>query len=336
MSADKTASLIRVIAGLKKLTRSRDRTLTQYSLVNTVIEIIHCQCCRLYSVKQSNGSIELQIAAMGQRKNLRKPILTSSKLHELVTQTIETREISITGPTGELLVVIPILQHDETEVDVLVIDCEEFTEEHIELTQGLLDIYCNFLSLVQAHAQDKLTGLLNRATLEETLEGIIARQAIIKERRAEPVQYWVAVIDIDHFKKLNDNYGHLFGDEILLLVAQQIKNSFREDDKCYRYGGEEFLVILKVDSKERALSACERLRQAIEGRVFPQDIKVTVSIGLVQINNQKNTSSIIGQADQALYFSKESGRNRLSDFGDLIAAGVFKQDNAVSGSIDLF
>lgn len=336
MSLEKTAPLIKVVAGLQQLTGDRDRTLIQQSLMNTLLDVLPCHCCRLYTVLPRSVSIELEIAAMANQATEQSTVDAREDLADLVQTALAAKEVSINSNGEGLLVVLPVFIRDESCAEALILECEKFDDEDMILTNGLLTIYSNFLSLVKEHSQDKLTGLLNRATLDDTLARIIAKQPEYIDRRAGAAEYWVAVIDIDHFKPLNDNYGHLFGDEILLLVAQQIKNSFRDDDKCYRYGGEEFLVILKVASSEHAHKACERLRRSIEERIFPQDIRVTVSIGLVQIDGQRNTSLVIGQADQALYYSKQSGRNKLSCYEHLLAAGIFKQDNVESGSIDLF
>jgi diguanylate cyclase (GGDEF)-like protein len=191
-------------------------------------------------------------------------------------------------------------------------------------------LYRNFLSLISEGERDALTGLLNRKTLETSIRRILdmlagsriaGAQPGTPERRIATGDYWLGVVDIDHFKRVNDNFGHLYGDEVLLLVSQIMQRSFRSDDLLFRYGGEEFVVVLSPTSKEEALNAFERFRHNVESHQFPQISRVTISTGVVRFNNYELASSAVGHADQALYYAKQHGRNRVHCYEDLIDAG---------------
>jgi len=125
------------------------------------------------------------------------------------------------------------------------------------------------------------------------------------------------MVDIDHFKKCNDKYGHIAGDEILKKVSEILKESLRDSDLCARYGGEEFVVVLPKTSLEGARVLAEKLRKAIEHRELMPDPgnkqskeKMTVSVGVAEIKNEENAMSLVARADGALYKAKLQGRNR--------------------------
>ena len=127
----------------------------------------------------------------------------------------------------------------------------------------------------------------------------------------------VIMLDIDHFKNLNDTYGHTFGDVVLKRVSAIIKEKIRQIDIAARYGGEEFIVLLPEADSVEAMAVSERIRKAIENEVFMNGevpVKSTISLGVAQFDKNRDMASenIIKRADQALYHSKHSGRNRSS------------------------
>jgi diguanylate cyclase (GGDEF)-like protein len=173
--------------------------------------------------------------------------------------------------------------------------------------------------LEEAHRQlreqsirDPLTGLFNRRYLEETLNRELARA----KRHDLPLS--LVMLDIDHFKTLNDTHGHLAGDEVLRGLASLIMESCRGDDLACRYGGEEFLLALPGMSLESAMQRAEQWRGLIEDTGFAwQDkiLSITVSMGICAFPEQANDPAhLIANADQALYQAKEAGRNRVAAF----------------------
>lgn len=122
------------------------------------------------------------------------------------------------------------------------------------------------------------------------------------------------MVDADHFKKVNDDYGHSFGDVVLEELADRFETSLRPRDRIYRYGGEEFLVVLPDTGLHQAEKVMERIRiRCSERPVSEEEISITqtVSIGLTEVNIDEEIDSAIERADEALYQAKESGRNRL-------------------------
>ena len=156
---------------------------------------------------------------------------------------------------------------------------------------------------------DGLTGLYNRRQFEIGLE-----QEYNRTRR-HPSDFSLAIMDIDFFKKVNDTYGHQYGDYVLKTVSDLLKQSFRKTDLLYRYGGEELVVIMPETNIEGAVIPVQRLRRMVEEYDFDYNgvkAKVTISIGLTMNYQDFNSSAdLLKSADEALYKAKESGRNRV-------------------------
>ncbi|WP_457622456.1 EAL domain-containing protein [Persephonella sp.] len=158
--------------------------------------------------------------------------------------------------------------------------------------------------LKQRAYTDSLTGVFNRNYLEEIADVIDLKD------------YIVMLVDIDHFKRINDTYGHEVGDEVLMKFAELIKQNLRKDDIIIRYGGEEFLVLLKNYRRQKkdSLKVAERLMETIEKTEF-SGIRITVSIGInMDTDKSRNLTDAIKKADTSLYKAKREGRNRIEIF----------------------
>ncbi len=167
----------------------------------------------------------------------------------------------------------------------------------------------NQKTLEQLATTDSLTELANR-------KQILTDLAInIENYRRYSSEFSILMIDIDYFKKVNDNHGHLVGDSVLVQLSQILKGSLRVVDSAGRYGGEEFIVILGKTDIHEGLQTAERIRKAVDKHVFTCEnvsLHVTISIGLTGIiAEDQNGISLIGRADKALYEAKAAGRNRI-------------------------
>lgn len=248
--------------------------------------------------------------------------------------------------SGGLLATIFPIQGASSIVGMLVIEsAAPLTEPVIELVRGVLRIVRNHLALLDYGEQDSLTGLLNRKRFDGHFEKLRHRTSSAADNDAatlaagadpQPLEpSWLALIDIDHFKSINDGYGHLFGDEVLLLISQLMRRSFHGADQLFRFGGEEFIVILEHASEAGALLALERLRTAIAKHPFPQVGTVTVSIGYTRIRPQDIPTLCLARADAALYYAKSHGRNNVKNSEQLETVGEVNTDFKC-GSVDLF
>jgi two-component system cell cycle response regulator len=157
---------------------------------------------------------------------------------------------------------------------------------------------------------DGLTRLYNSRSFYSQLELEVDRF----NRYQHPLT--LLLLDIDHFKDYNDKYGHLEGDKVLVRFSQIIRTCLRTNDSAYRYGGEEFTVILPETAGEEARTVAQRIRAALEAEPFsPEDgeeVTVTISIGLTEYHAKEELSTFIQRADQAMYRSKRSGRNKVT------------------------
>ena len=156
---------------------------------------------------------------------------------------------------------------------------------------------------------DKLTGLHNRQAFD-----LLIAQAI-KEKKCTPVDLSMLMVDLDHFKNINDNWGHLVGDSILTQAAGRLKDNLRDVDSVCRWGGEEFLLLLRDCTVEDAVQMAEKLRTAFEKTAFPVGditIPLTISIGVTGIGTDETYETALARADVALYCAKTGGRNRVA------------------------
>lgn len=197
---------------------------------------------------------------------------------------------------------------------------DERTEQLIQLFSRSVGLALNnaiiHSKFQKLAAVDGLTNVYNRRFGMERLKEDFARSV------RDFTSLSVAMLDIDHFKKVNDTYGHLVGDQAIILIASIIKKTLRDGDIVVRYGSEEFLMILHGASCEDALVVCERIRHQIAAALFKdgeQQIPLTASIGLVSYPEQRviNEVELLDKADQALYHGKQTGRNRVVCYGSM-------------------
>lgn len=212
------------------------------------------------------------------------------------------------------------------------------------IINGILDVFSNYYGLLDTSQRDQLTGLFNRYSLELNLDrlwNLLATRlkeheldSEISRRNRRPGAFWLGVLDVDHFKNINDTHGHIIGDEVLIMVARLLEKSFRQSDLLYRFGGEEFIAIIAADNADAAMLAFERARMKIAQFYFPQVGHISISCGFSGADPGALPQEVISRADSSLYAAKNAGRNRVLYYDDLIRDGVLKE--IVTGSVDLF
>lgn len=228
---------------------------------------------------------------------------------------------AVTSPSGEQPAIERLtLLHDQLHTLVKLVlmkaqdgrtierkDDDSVAAKYLELMRELRRFERAFA--MAASDLDPLTGLRTRLTLPQDLEREISRSARTKR------PFFVAIMDIDHFKKVNDTYGHDNGDRVLAAIADHISRGLRTHDDAYRLGGEEFLLCLKETDAAGSLLVLERLRSDLEktpitladGRTIP----VTASFGLANSMATTTPDALLRKADEALYRAKHEGRNRV-------------------------
>lgn len=169
-----------------------------------------------------------------------------------------------------------------------------------------------YRAATQSALRDPLTDTGNRIAMDQTLQ----REIDMSRRHLQPLS--LLMLDIDHFKQINDTHGHSAGDDVLKAVAASIKSQLRNVDMVFRFGGEEFLILLSNTGREAAAMVGERLRFAAQANDYLADgklIELTVSLGCSTLLPGESAESLLRRADSALYVAKREGRNRLAMAG---------------------
>ena len=223
--------------------------------------------------------------------------------------------------------------------------------DYVNILTTLANIYGNQVKMLDYAELDVLTRLLNRKTFEVTFDRLLSAPAeesldqSFRERRVpldDGSQAWLCIIDIDFFKRINDEFGHLFGDEVLLRMGDLMRNSFRDGDRLFRFGGEEFVVIINAANSTLAEIGFNRFRACVENHEFPRVGKVTCSIGFTGISRLDVPTDAVGRADEALYYAKQHGRNQVAFYENLVSFGMispaaYTRTNMIEGlNIDEF
>lgn len=244
--------------------------------------------------------------------------------------------------------VFPIAQTERLLYLIDITVSEHLSPEHRTVLMGLIEYLGNHLGLLDYGESDTLTGLPNRKTFDKHLFEILGR-AHIDQATPQPAQsgprrrkgssdsrYWLAVCDIDHFKSVNDVYGHLIGDEVLIMFARLMRDTFRYQDQLFRFGGEEFVAVLQPTGADAVHRAFDRFRGAVENHLFSRVGRITVSTGYSQLLVNDTPPTVIERADEALYYVKQNGRNAVACYETLVETGKLASKTSHVGEIELF
>ena len=332
-----------IIKHLIDITGHRDHDLLRIAVITTMCELTGSHHARVLDILNVDGQLNLKPELSYVNGQIR--VADESMPEEPVTQYPELMEgmrrqekiIESFNAQGERVIWIPVWMNDKANVCLEIVNPQAYSNNIKEMMSGILVVYKNFQNLLDYSERDSLTGLLNRKTFDDTFTKLLKTSVqeqsqqpqVETERRhtQEERQHWLAVLDIDHFKRVNDQFGHLYGDEVLILMANLMRSSFRPNDKLFRFGGEEFVILLRSTTKEEADIVFNRFRENIANHLFPQVGKVTISIGFSHINPFEPAVGIMGRADQALYYAKSNGRNQVCHYEHLLQAGLLKRES---------
>ena len=188
----------------------------------------------------------------------------------------------------------------------------ELNEDQADLLNGVASqaaIAIRHAQLFQAQEENALTDELTKLPNRRALAQRFLQEMQRARRHRNPIAF--VMIDIDHFKQVNDTYGHLNGDAVLAELATILQTSARESDVCARYGGEEFALILHETTEAGARVLAERIRAKVAAATFPGGLKLTISAGIAATDDPALFTSLTERADQALYAAKQGGRNQV-------------------------
>ncbi len=252
--------------------------------------------------RKKNGGTPYAVA--GDNDPSPQPVPPDSDL----LRAIDGRRVASGG--GEVFV--PLVAHDEVRFVVRVAG----GRPALPVLDCLMPIVATYFERMVDAETDPLTRLSNRRVFYSQVSAGLQRWTKGRQR------YFLAVADIDHFKQVNDRYGHLYGDEILIHFARLMRRTFRAGDLLFRFGGEEFVAVFGVDQEEAGEAPLERFRRATMDYKFPKVDGVTASIGFTPVGDGTlPATTLIDHADQALYYAKSHGRNRVCAYEALVSAG---------------
>jgi diguanylate cyclase (GGDEF)-like protein len=350
---------------LIKLTDHRERDLLELTLAKALIDLVPIQRVLIATVtEQDDEKRWLEIVSLDARGGgkvvdpLRVDFPSLPRLEDASDRVrcVQSRnkvEIAWAGEDGPRITYFPLFVDSRThEQGVLEIhSAAVLSGDELESIGQLHHIYRNMYTLLAYSDRDALTGLLNRKSLDdafysavlEELDSVLddARDAAVpgtvgKERRHRvPPNYWLGTIVIDNFHLLNDKHGHLIMEEVTLLVARIMNNTFRTHDRLYRFGSEQFAVLFHCPDEALALGAFERMRANVEKFSFPQVGRVTICAGFTRILADDSPSMALERAEQAIDFAQKNGRNKVCSHLDLVRRGLFGEVPRVGG-VDIF
>jgi diguanylate cyclase (GGDEF)-like protein len=351
-----------VVDQLAELTGFRDRDVMDVTLVTALRELVQPACVAIYRPVGEEGQQRWLTRARleeGQAVATADPVWATfdslppvaSRPHRYeCLRTGQFVQTEVDTPQGKRWVHhFPVASGREVRGVIELIRPQALDVAEQRLLSNVLRIYHNFQGLLDYSERDTLTGLLNRKSFDESflkaLGELAATTAQAQEVETDGADrrhstgrphHVLGVIDIDHFKSVNDRFGHLIGDEVLLLLSRLMGSSFRFHDLLYRFGGEEFVVLMRCDENDHAGQAFERLRHNTESYAFPQVGRITISVGFTEMRPTDTPASAFERADKAVYYAKSHGRNQVQNFETLVGQGELEEAAAQASDVELF
>lgn len=256
---------------------------------------------------------------------------TGSPHHAIAEQMLSRRDsrCHIASPKSTKVTQLFLLIEPHAKLQQWLAISDVTLPEYAQLACDIAAVYRQCYGLLEENCADTLTGLYNRKPFVARMHEILQRQSEDDAQFGQSNECLLGVIDIDRFKHINDAFGHVVGDEVLLLFSRLLRDSFRASDLVFRFGGEEFVVLLPNTTFGVGAAVFERCREQIASYLFPQVEHVTASIGFTVVYPGKLPMTFVDEADRALYRAKQLGRNRVCSFLEL-------EPVAQASSVELF
>jgi diguanylate cyclase (GGDEF)-like protein len=334
-----TIDILSVLTILVKLTSERDTVVLEEYLAEALFELVSSptdECAKAVVIYHPDDTRKQLLSAIIVG-NGTKQCNASLVFKQSLIDCFKSGKYCVYAQEGALPVgLYPVKNTKEHTVAIVAIDAISGDSQLHEVVTLVLKIYQNYTGLIDDNERDTLTGLLNRKTFDYKINKILLQMqdATNLNNKADKVHF-LAIFDIDHFKRVNDEFGHQIGDEVLLLFSQLMTQTFRSSDAIFRFGGEEFVGVFECSSHDDIPCILNRFREKVGQFNFPQVGKVTVSAGYTEIFTYDQPSHLIDHADLALYFAKNNGRDRVCFYEQLIADGSI-QENEKESDIELF
>ena len=349
--------MLELISHVVKISARRDRTEINSAMVDALLSLFHPRRATIYRCYAGRKrTLVFACAGFGPHGQfLRNAYLPDRRHCHGIEQDpllqrcrLEASAVLDVLDDGAHRIVFPVIRLDEPIYLIDLILPDEFSADQRLAMMGLIEYFGNHIALLDYGEGDTLTGLASRKTFDKHLFELLGQaasdelvgnaSALLQRRRggSGEASHWLAVCDIDHFKQVNDNFGHRIGDEVLIMLAQVMRQSFRFDDQLFRFGGEEFVALLQPTDSESAQATLERFRANVERQIFSRVGHVTISIGFSRLLPQDTPTDVIDRADEALYVAKHQGRNRVAGYEALVASQQLRAREVARGAVELF
>ena len=349
---------------LIKLTDHRDRELLELTLAKALINLLALQRVAVSRVRAEEGErrwfdvVSLDARGGGKVADpLRVDFKALKRLSDLpdrlrCLESGQTQVVAWAGENGPRITYFPLFEGEQARTEEGVLEVHSnapLNEEESLVIAQLHRVYRNMYTLLAYSDRDALTGFLNRKSLDdafysavlEEMDGVQtdpslpAAQPGQERRHRVPPSYWLGMVTIDHFGLLGDKHGHLVMEEVLLLVARIMGNTFRAHDRLYRFGNDQFAVLFHCPEESLAFGAFERMRANVEKFNFPQIGSATISAGFTRILAEDSPNTALERAQQALEFAQKHGHNKICSHPDLVRRGFFSEETR-TGAVDVF
>jgi len=350
---------------LIKLTDHRDRDLLELTLSKALIDLLPLQRVLVSRVVREEGADRwLEVTTLDARGGgkvvdplrvdfLALPVLKDFKDRLLCIESHKLVEVAWAGENGPRITYLPLFDHlRNTEDGVLEIHSAQALDgPQLQVVSQLQQVFRNMYNLLAYSDRDGLTGLLNRKSLDDTFYNAVLEEldedvnaskvleaAAVpgQERRHRvPPNYWLGTVTVDAFGSIGEKGGHLIAEEVLLLVARILNNTFRTYDRIYRLGGEQFAVLMHCPDEALVLAAFERFRVNMEKFNFPQVGHATACGGFTRVSPQDSPSTALERAERAVDHGRHLGGNHVFSYSELVRTGVF-EELTHEGAVDLF
>ncbi|WP_372770810.1 GGDEF domain-containing protein [Pseudoalteromonas sp.] len=330
-----------------KITKHRDTDSLELSLLSTISEFLSPKEAALYKdlSRFNSAGIEKSAAIVMEENGVihwSSREIDNNPCKELLCCIESACTISLQDKQGCEKRWIPVIIDDHV-LGAMYIEVNQLNSNEQVALNALCRIYENYLTILNESERDKLTGLLNRQTFDRKIKLLLEDQL---HSHNSPVEKgirnkhydessWLAIIDIDHFKQVNDTYGHVCGDEVLLTLSQKMQQFFRASDLIFRFGGEEFVIVFEPSTLLHIATKLAHFQDFISDQKFPFVEELTLSIGFARMSPYDFPISVIENADKALYVAKSNGRNQCIYYGDIIKSENDKNPPPVN-DIELF
>ncbi|MDD2883847.1 MAG: GGDEF domain-containing protein [Dechloromonas sp.] len=347
--------MLELISHVVRISARRDRTEINSAMVDALVDLFHPERLTIYRCYAGKRkTVVFACAGHGpQGPFLRNAYLPDNRFCQTVDQDPllnrcrkELSAVLDVIDAQSHRIVFPVIRRDEPMYFIDLQLRDDFSADQRVSLMGLIEYFGNHISLLDYGEADTLTGLASRKTFDKHLfellgqaasDELLGNAAAHRRRNAsDGGNHWLAVCDIDHFKRVNDTFGHLIGDEVLILLSQVMRQSFRFDDQLFRFGGEEFIALLQPTNQASAQATLERFRKDVENTVFSRVGHVTVSVGFSRLMPNDTPTDVIDRADEALYYAKRNGRNRVDCYEHLVTEGQLTAKEISKGEVELF